>query len=182
VWQEPSPELEDRVVAAIERARAVEEPSTGNVHAIPAPRRPARTRWRSIAAVAAAAAVLVGTVAVLTRDDGADAPRFEVALTATDLAPAAEGRATLSRTDAGWRIELDASGLDRLADGRFYQAWLIDDDGVGVPIGTFNTGERVTLWAGVSPLDFRDLSITEESADGDQTSSGRRVLTGTITD
>ena len=48
-----------------------------------------------------------------------------------------------------------------------------------VPIGTFNEGTDVTLWAGVSPQDFPTMTITQESADGDQDSSGQRVLVGT---
>ena len=36
----------------------------------------------------------------------------------------------------------------------FYEAWLRNAAGVLVPVGTFNEGMRVTLWAGVSPKDF----------------------------
>ena len=36
----------------------------------------------------------------------------------------------------------------------FYQAWLRNAAGVLVPIGTFNEGRNVTLWAGVSPKDY----------------------------
>ena len=49
-----------------------------------------------------------------------------------------------------------------------------------VPIGTFNEGREVTLWAGVSPNDFRTLTVTREQADGDQASSGEKVLVGTV--
>ena len=49
-----------------------------------------------------------------------------------------------------------------------------------VPVGSFNEGEDVTLWAGVSPKDFTTFSVTREQADGDQASSGDRVLAGTI--
>jgi hypothetical protein len=38
----------------------------------------------------------------------------------------------------------------------------------------------VTLWAGVSPKDFTTLSVTRERADGDQDSSGEKVLVGTV--
>ena len=68
----------------------------------------------------------------------------------------------------------------RLDGGRFYQGWLRSEDGQLVPIGTFNEGADVVLWAGVSPADFPTLTVTEEAADGDQASSGRRVLVGTI--
>ena len=49
-----------------------------------------------------------------------------------------------------------------------------------VPIGTFNEGRKVTLWAGVPPTDFTTLSVTREQADGDQSSSGEKVLVGTV--
>ena len=88
--------------------------------------------------------------------------------------------ATLTKTASGWQIELDASGLPRLDDGRFYEAWLKNGAGVLVPIGTFNEGHEVTLWAGVSPKEFTTLTVTRERADGDQTSSGEKVLVGTV--
>ena len=96
------------------------------------------------------------------------------------MAPRAAGEATLTKTSSGWRIELDATGLPRLDNGRFYQAWMRNGAGVVVPIGTFNEGEDVTLWAGVSPKDFPTLTVTRERADGDQTSSGEKVLVGTV--
>ena len=43
-----------------------------------------------------------------------------------------------------------------------------------VPIGTFNEGRKVTLWAGVSPKDYPTLTVTLERADGNQASSARR--------
>jgi hypothetical protein len=49
-----------------------------------------------------------------------------------------------------------------------------------VPVGTFNVGRKVTLWAGVSPIDFTTLTVTRERADGEQTSSGEKVLVGRV--
>jgi hypothetical protein len=129
------------------------------------------------AATVAAMAVAVG-LAVF--DSGTTPQRFQVALAATELAPGANGDARLTKTASGWRIELDATGLPRLDTGRFYEAWLRSDDGNLVPVGTFNEGEQVTLWAGVSPVDFPTLTVTRERADGDQSSSGEKVLAGTI--
>ena len=37
----------------------------------------------------------------------------------------------------------------------------------------------MTLWAGVSPKEFTTLTVTREAADGDQASSGEKVLVGT---
>ena len=98
----------------------------------------------------------------------------------SDLAPSAAGDATLTKTSSGWRIELDATGLPRLDNGRFYEAWLKNPAGVLVPVGTFNEGRKVTLWAGVSPEGFTALSVTREEADGNQASSGRKVLVAKI--
>jgi hypothetical protein len=103
-----------------------------------------------------------------------------MALAAPAGAPAVTGSAELERTDSGWRIDLDAPGLPRLDGGRFYQAWLRDEAGTLVPIGTFNEGDDVVLWAGVSPREFPTLTVTIEASDGDQASSGQRVLAGTL--
>jgi hypothetical protein len=70
--------------------------------------------------------------------------------------------------------------LPRCDGGRFYEAWLKNAAGVLVPVGTFNDGRRVTLWAGVSPTAFTTLTVTRERADGDQASSGIKVLVGKI--
>jgi hypothetical protein len=128
-------------------------------------------------AVAVPVAVAVG-VAVFR--SGTSGERFRAALAATDLAPGASGEATLTKTASGWRIELGATELPHLAGGRFYEAWLRNAAGVLVPVGTFNDGRNVTLWAGVSPKDFPTLTVTREQADGDQTSSGEKVLVGTV--
>jgi hypothetical protein len=140
-------------------------------------------RWASprlILAGAAFAAVIVVAAGVVLRDSVTTTERFHAALAATDLAPGASGDATLTKTTSGWQIELDASGLPRLDNGRFYEAWLKKADGTLVPIGTFNEGREVTLWAGVSPKEFPTLTVTRELADGDQTSSGEKVLVGTV--
>jgi anti-sigma-K factor RskA len=142
-------------------------------------RQPARRR---LVAVGSAVAVVVAVVAVFAvLRTGTQAERFHTALAATTLEPGAAGKATLTKTSSGWRIELDATGLPRRADGRFYEAWLRNAAGVLVPIGTFNEGRKVTLWAGVSPKDFPTLTVTRETADGNQASSGEKVLVGTAT-
>jgi hypothetical protein len=123
--------------------------------------------------------VVALAVGLAVFDSGTTGERFHAALAPTDLAPGASGEATLTKTSSGWRIELDAAGLPRLESGRFYEAWLRNSEGVLVPIGTFNESRKVTLWAGVSPEDFPTLTVTREQADGDQASSGEKVLVGT---
>ena len=208
LWSEPPAELEDSVVALIAaEVKAttetpvaaqppVEVPTTpGTTHGMPAEARPidltaarekranrtgARRFTRPVFLLAAAAAVVaVAVSATLVLRNSTSQRTFDVALSATELAPGAAGSATMLKTDSGWEIELDATGLPRLDGGQYYQAWLRNADGVLVPIGTFNEGTDVTLWAGVPPDQFSTMTITKESADGNQDSSGLRVLVGT---
>lgn len=139
-------------------------------------RAPRRLVLGGVAVAAAAAAV----IAVAVSGSGSHGARFQASLAATSLAPGAWGDATLTKTSSGWRIHLDASGLPRLAGGRFYEAWLRNSAGVLVPVGTFNEGRDVTLWAGVYPGAFTVLTVTRERADGNQASSGEKVLVGTV--
>ena len=129
-----------------------------------------------VAAAAAIVAVVVSGVLLLRPP----AQRtFDVAFQPTELAPTAAGRAVMLKSDSGWEIKLNVTGLPRLDNGRFYQGWLRNADGVLVPIGTFNEGSDVVLWSGVSPDAFPTMTITQEQADGNQDSSGQRVLVGT---
>jgi hypothetical protein len=142
--------------------------------------RTVRTPRRLALAGVAAAAVAAVAIGVAVFGSGSHGTRFQAALGPTALAPGARGGATLTRTSSGWRIHLDATGLPRLAGSRFYEAWLRNSADVLVPIGTFNEGRNVTLWAGVSPASFTVLTVTREQADGDQASSGEKVLVGPI--
>ena len=140
-------------------------------------RTPRRLALGGIAVAAvAAAAIAVAVVA----SSGSHGTRFQAALGPTPLAPEANGTATLTRKTTGWRIHLDATGLPRLSGDRFYEAWLRSKSGVLVPIGTFNEPRNVTLWAGVSPASYKVLTVTRERADGNQASSGEKVLVGPV--
>lgn len=143
-------------------------------------RRAPRRRRLVVGAAAAATAAAAIVVAFAVFGSSTSGQRFEAELAPTGLAPAARGQATLTRTSSGWRIEVDATGLPRLDGGRFYEAWLRNSAGVLVPIGTFNEGRKVTLWAGVTPLRFTTITVTREEADGNQASSGQKVLVGTV--
>jgi anti-sigma factor RsiW len=135
---------------------------------------------RRLAVIGAAIAGVAAGVGLVVFGSGTSNEHLHAALAATKLAPGAGGEATLTKTSSGWRIELDATGLPRLANGRFYEAWLRNSAGVLVPIGTFNEGRKVTLWTGVSPKYFTTLTVTRERADGDQASSGEQVLFGAV--
>jgi|GEM_PF-336853 len=143
--------------------------------------RGSRRRWARPGILVAAAAAVIAvalTGVLLLRDTSPPQRRFDVALSATELAPGASGDASMIKTNSGWEIHLQAVGLPRLENGQFYQAWLRNADGVLVPIGSFNEGTDVTLWAGVSPETFSTFTITKEAADGKQDSSGQRVMSG----
>jgi hypothetical protein len=140
-------------------------------------RRPSR---RFVLASVAVAGAAVAAVAGVALSSGGSGQHFRAALAPTSLAPAAHGEATFTRRPSGWQVRLDATGLPHLAGGGFYEAWLRDAGGTLVPVGTFNDGRHVTLWAGVAPTRFTTLTVTRERADGDQSSSDERVLVGTV--
>jgi anti-sigma-K factor RskA len=174
---------QERALALMRRAVSdVEAPESLRLR-IEAQRR-ARTGRASrrlvVATVGTTAAVAAVVIGLTVFNSGVSRPRFNAALAATNLAPGATGAATLTRTSSGWRIELDAKGLPRLDGGRFYEAWLKNPAGTLVPVGTFNEGRNVALWAGVKPTDFTTFTVTREQADGDQSSSGEKVLVGTV--
>ncbi len=162
VWAEPPPYLQEAVVAAI-----AEESGAGK-----------RRRLR-LAVVGIAAAVLLAVGVTVGVYANRDQPvEFAASLTGTELTPDASGEVTLTKHASGWDIRLHATGLPRREDGEFYQAWLKNEDGLLVPIGSFNDGRDVILWAGVPPSAFATLTVTQEVADGDQASSGLVVLIG----
>jgi anti-sigma-K factor RskA len=154
------------------RARLEAQRSTRTV------RTPRRLALGGVGAAAVAAAAVAAIVVI--GGSGSEGTQFRAALGSTPLAGGASGEATLTKTSSGWRIHLDASGLPRLEGDRFYEAWLRSSRGVLVPLGTFNEARNVTLWAGVSPLSYRVLTVTRERADGNEASSGQKVLAGPV--
>src|SRR5438552_565251 len=109
-----------RAVALAQRAtNGVEAPAALRAH-IDAQRRARRSRRprRLVLVGAAATAAVAVAVGVVVFGSGTSSERFQAALAATDLQPGARGDATLIKTASGWRIELNATGLPRLADGQ----------------------------------------------------------------
>ena len=197
IWDEPPGDLEDQVVMAVARAAAQERAAAGGdaVAETPGqPRRESPSLWTRLRArlslprpafalslslpVLAAAAVAI----VLVTRSGTTTPalQFAMVVKGTQLAPDVHGSATLTKTLSGWRIQLSATGLPRRDGKNFYEAWLKNAAGVLVPVGTFNDARKVTLWSGVPVTKFRSLTVTQQVANGDPKSSGRKVLTGTI--
>ena len=185
-WEEPDAALEDRIVAAIaeeaRRGRPVESaPAAASGPEAPRRRRfhwPFRRPALVLGGFATAAAAIVVAI-VLAVGNSSPAPlQFAMVVSGTSLAPSAHGSATLTKMSSGWEIHLSATGLPHLANGRYYQAWLKDAAGILVPVGTFNDAEHVILWSGAPVTQFRSFSVTEQLANGNPVSSGRRVLAG----
>jgi Anti-sigma-K factor rskA, C-terminal len=182
LWAEPSPDLGERIVSSIS-GQSGPGPSASRPGPQISPGRTGKPRSRRIILIAGAAAAAVAVVVGISLGlaSSTNKPlRFHAALAPTSLAPGASGHATLTRTEAGWRVDLRATGLARLDNGAYYEAWLKNPAGTLVPIGTFNQGPAVTLWAGVSPQDFPVLTITKQLANGNPASSGLRVLVGPV--
>ncbi|HTP20625.1 MAG TPA: anti-sigma factor [Solirubrobacteraceae bacterium] len=185
-WEEPDAALEDRIVNAIaEEARrgspvesasvSVGEPKTRRE---PWYRRVLRRPALALGGLATAAAA-IAVVIVLAVGSSSPAPlQFAMIVSGTSLAPGAHGSATLTKMSSGWEIQLSATGLPHLSGGRYYQAWLKNAAGILVPVGTFNDAEHVILWSGAPVTQFRGFSVTEQLANGNPASSGRRVLVG----
>jgi hypothetical protein len=195
VWDEPSQGLEDRVLSTIaedvrSRPAPRSAPASRSAPVSPASR-PRRRRsfgglfrrpaiaFGSLAAIAAAAVAVI--VIAVSHNSGPQPLHFAMVVHGTPLAPGAQGKASLTKTSSGWRIELHATGLPHLQNGRYYQAWVKNAAGILVPVGTFNDARSVTLWSGVPITQFRTLTVTQQQANGNPASSGRRVLVGTIT-
>jgi anti-sigma-K factor RskA len=176
-WAEPGAGLEDAVVRAVTDA----DPTTTTARPSVARRASTRRRRRLLVSALAAAAVIATVVATVLVTRGGTSPDYEAQLTATGSAPGARANADITRNDAGFQITLYAERLPALRAGEFYQAWLKNAEGTLVPIGTFSSSDgHVTLWSGVSPKEFSTFTVTIEAPDNDQTSSGRRVLTGEV--
>ncbi|MGQ0632723.1 MAG: anti-sigma factor [Sporichthyaceae bacterium] len=192
LWSEPGPGLGDRVVQAItaQSAQLSPEPigpqptapaASAAVSSLAQARSARAQRWVPLSAAACVAALAVGVgIGLGVGGTSGSSPDLTMALSAQNV-PGAAASAELTRTDSGWHIELDATGLSPIdGTGTYYQAWLKDDAGVLVPIGTFDEAGPIDLWAGVSPLDFPTMTVTLEATDGDQASSGNRVLLGRL--
>jgi Anti-sigma-K factor rskA, C-terminal len=177
-WVEPQAGLEDTVVRAVVDAGPY-------LHLAPEPQAVPTSRWHHRAAIiggaAAAAVILIALFAgVFVRHTEARIV-YDGELQATALAPSAHASAGVMQSDAGFRVVLDAHELPQLPEGRYYQAWLKNAQGIGVPIGTFSSSQDyVTLWAGASPDEFPIISVTIEAADDNQASSGQAVLVGQL--
>ena len=186
-WEEPDGALEDRIVSAIaDEARRARPAESASALAPAEPQAPRRRgfHWSFrrpalvLGGFATAAAAIVVAIVLAVGNSSPTPLQFAMVVSGTSLAPSAHGSATLTKMSSGWEIKLSATGLPHLANGRYYQAWLKNAAGILVPVGTFNDAEHVILWSGAPVTQFRSFSVTEQLANGNPVSSGRRVLVG----
>jgi anti-sigma-K factor RskA len=158
------------------------EPELREVGAPPSPRR--RRRLAPAGGIAAALAVVAVAVVLLTRggDDGVPAPPpTTLALRAL---PGASGRAELKLNGAGTEAELRTAGLRPSGAHDYYEAWLADDRGHMVSMGTFRVGTggradvHMEVVVDVSRYALVDVSL--EPDDGNPQHSGDSVLRGRL--
>ncbi len=158
-WVEPSPTLEDRVVAMI-----------GETPQPVAPPRPRRWLW-TLGGGAAAALVAIAVWAGMP----STAPDWEVAIPGTSEAPDASGVVRGWNEWNGTRVVLDIEGLPPAPDGSLYEFWFSRDE-LHISAGTFAAPDSVELWVGVSRADFPRLWITLEPVDEDESPSGNNMM------
>lgn len=179
-WLEPSDDLGDAVVARIEaemsEAATAAAPLDAEEGVAPVSRR--RTATPAIIGVAAGLMLLfVGILALSAISGAPEAPAVAIDLVPTGEILDVEGSIEITETSSGLRVDLDAASLPRRASGDFYEGWLRLDDGRVVPIGTFNEGADVTLWAGVDLERVDELTISlGTAADASAPGASGRVV------
>jgi len=147
LWEEPSPDLAQRVLDGV---------------AGDAGSRPSRRPWWLAAGVAAIAALVLGVGWMTGRPD------WSVDLVAGPAAPGDAGAIVSGwNTSEGTRMIFDVSGLDDAPDGNYYEVWLTAPDGRHVSAGTFNRPGRFEVMAGVRRGEYPRIWVTLEPADDD---------------
>ncbi|MET0496561.1 MAG: anti-sigma factor, partial [Actinoplanes sp.] len=147
-------------------------------------RRPAARRWwpqlrwtppRLALGVAGALAALVLAVVMfggelLGREDGPSRQVAVIQLTGTSAAPDARATMRAIERDAGWRLEVDITGLAPAAPDVYYQGWAVAGPEM-VALGTFHMHKpgRIELWSGVPLKTFSRIEVTEQRVGAGQT-------------
>jgi Anti-sigma-K factor rskA len=176
-WTEPPVALEGLVVdriraeARVDARRASADQPGGRTHLLRG----------VIPLIGVAAAGVVALGAVLALRDTGDEPPVALATLASETDPSASGSVRIFDAESGFAVYLELEGLPPLPGDGFYEAWVRDDAGTLVSIGTFSqSAGPITLWSGVDPCRFATITVTREQPDGDPGSSGDRVLAGPV--
>lgn len=155
-WDEPAPDLGERVVAAFKRERS----------------QPQRPSWRWLWVAVPAAAAIAVAAWVVTRPP---APDWKVDLPGVAQAAQAMGTVEGWNVAAGTRMEVHVDNLPAAPAGFVYEFWMSQGRN-HVSAGSFIEAGSVELVAGVSRRDFPRLWITMEPLDGNTAPTGAVVL------
>lgn len=150
-----------------------------------------RPRWLRPALVVAAACALVGIgvgagVIIGSDDAGPADPADErptLALRPLVGQPASAGGTARVVGRAGDHLRLDVHGLAPTGSGRFYELWLMDEDGKNlVALAGFRVpasgAATVEVPLAADPTRFQYLDLSLEPNDGDPGHSGDSILRG----
>jgi hypothetical protein len=154
----------------------------GLAQAAPLPARSWRRPAAAGAALAAAAALVVGLAMSGVLPDGAGSQAEGPSAPLRALGPVpASGEVVLAADGGGRALRVDTRGLPR-PDG-LYEVWLVDlDAGRVLALGTLDDAGRaeLTLPAGVDLSDYPEVDVSVEPDDGDPRHSGDSVLRGDL--
>jgi anti-sigma factor RsiW len=122
--------------------------------------------------------------ALIGGDGGSGSPEAgtsELVLSRIDDGPAgAHGDVVLA--DDRSQATVDVSGLDPSGPDRFYELWLLDEDGRMIALGAFEVGAdgraEVELPIPVAPSGYRYFDVSLQEDNGDPAHSGVSVLRG----
>jgi hypothetical protein len=172
-WEEPPPELWDRIAATVGEEPAPAGPDASVTRLRGAPR---RRGWILATASAAAALLIAAILAAVLRDDDTSV------LAATELERLGEsgsGRAELVERDGSMQLRVETEDLDA-ADG-YLELWMIDPTVTKlVSLGPLRADGRYEVPAGVTPAEFPIVDVSAEPLDGDPTHSGQSLLRGEL--
>ncbi len=189
MWDEPDPDAEASIVAAIAAAAAAEQPDLAREPDVAVTTTPdnvvpitAARRWIApFLAGAAAVLLVVAAVAIVPGIGGDDSDVVAIAMEGTPAASNASATADVAATPLGTRIDLAVAGLPPAPEGSYYEAWLRQSPEVGVSAGTFHLrgGDgAIELWAGVGLDEYPLVTVTLQREGGGAASSGVVVLRG----
>lgn len=179
LWEEPAPDMADRIVSTLRSQR--EEPDPPRFRKGSLRSRTDSLRSRTGAAVAAAVVVVAAAGFGLTRL-GPGAPDWTLDLAVIDPQPGAMAVIDGWATDTGTRMVLEIAGIEEAPSGHYYEIWLTAPDGRHVSAGTFSGPGTITAFAGVRRADFPRVWITLEAEDGDQGPSSETYFDTPIPD
>jgi anti-sigma-K factor RskA len=187
VWEAPEP-------PPLAMPEGAAEPPALGAEADPAARPAPRSRWRfpaltprAVAATGFAALMLAIGVAgglLIAGDGGSGSPEAgtaDLVLERIDDGPSGAHGAVVVAGDER-RAKLQVSGLEPSGSGRFYELWLLEDDGSMIALGTFQVGADgradVELPIPVPPSQYRYFDVSLQKDNGNPAHSGISVLRG----